>query len=216
MSGGPFFAESGDDEQAVVDRQAQPQDRRQIQRIVRHRGEIGEQGEQADRADDRTNPNDEREPGGDKAAEHQHEQQKNHRYRDQLARREVIGELFGDIDIADGLPAQLEFQRAAARSAEGVDQMRGHLIGGSFIAFDVRHDQGAGSVAAAQRLRLAGAPVGHDGIDTGRVGELLGDRLTGGDGVGLVDGSATGVGRKDDEVGLAGVKSLRQKVGGTA
>ena len=89
------------------------------------------------------------------------------------------------------------------------------LLAASLVAFDVRHDQGAGSVAAAQRLRLAGAPVGHDGIDTGRVGELLGDRLTGGDGVGLVDGSAAGVGRKDDEVGLAGVKSLRQQVGGT-
>jgi len=172
---------------------------------------VCQRGQQTKRADDREDSDDEGQPGRDKTSEHQQQKQEDHRHSERFTQGEVVIDLFGDLQIAYRLATHLDIQRAAAGIAEGLDEVLCYLIDIKLISLDVGQDQRPGAVTAAQQLRRTGTPVRHQRIDTRSGGELLGDRPPGGDSIRIVDGSAAGVGRKDHDVRLAGVESLRQQ-----
>ena len=70
-----FLPVPGQDEQAVVDGQAEPHGRRQVEGEHRHVGDAGQQLQHGEGADDGEDPAEDGHEGGDDAAEHeqQHE-----------------------------------------------------------------------------------------------------------------------------------------------
>ena len=84
VAAGQLLAVAGDDEQAVVDRQAEAQRRRGVEREDRHVGELGEQLQHGERADDREDADGQRQQGGDDRAEHPDQQHERDRDGDHL------------------------------------------------------------------------------------------------------------------------------------
>ena len=84
-----FLAEPGDDEQAVVDAQAEAHDRGDVHRVDGDRGGQREQPEHGEGAEDRQAADRERGEGRHHAAEDEHQEDEQHGERDRLGPGDV-------------------------------------------------------------------------------------------------------------------------------
>lgn len=89
-AGGQLLTESADDEQGVVDGEAETERRRQVHREDRDVRDLGESAQHRVGAEDRDDPDPEREQGRDGAAEDHDQQQEGHREGDHLGPGEVL------------------------------------------------------------------------------------------------------------------------------
>ena len=151
---GDLLAVAGDDEEAVVDRQAQSERRRQVEGEDRDRGELAGEAEDEEGADDRQAADHQRQDRGDEAAEEQQREQEEQREGDQLGHFQVLLDLLVDLLLGDG---------------EAADEDAG--VGGEFVG-----DLGAGvlDLLVAGRLQRDGevggvAVVGDEGARVGVV-----------------------------------------------
>src|SRR5690606_3306897 len=86
---GDLLAVAGDDEEAVVDRQPEPERRGQVEREDRDRAEFAGQPQDEEGADDRQAADHQRQQRRDEAAEEQQREQEEQREGEQLGLFEV-------------------------------------------------------------------------------------------------------------------------------
>ena len=103
---GDLLAVAGDDEEAVVDSQAQAERRGQVEGEDRDRGEFAGQAQDQEGADDRQAADHQRQHRGDEAAEEQQREQEEQREGEHLGHPQVLLDLFvhlllGDREAAD-------------------------------------------------------------------------------------------------------------------
>ena len=114
-----FLAEPGDDEQAVVDAEAEAQDRGDVHRVDGDRGGQREQAEHGERAEDREAADRERREGGDHAAEDDHQEDEQHGERDRLGPRDVRADRAVDGDLGGRGAADLGGDAVSRRARPG-------------------------------------------------------------------------------------------------
>lgn len=87
---GEFLAEAADDEQGVVDGEAEAEGGGEVHREDRHVGELGQAAQHRVRAEDGDDADAERQQGGDRAAEDHHQQHEGDRQGDHLGAQQVL------------------------------------------------------------------------------------------------------------------------------
>ena len=112
-----FLAEPADHEQAVVDGQAEAEDRGDVDRVDRHRGDQGQQPQRGERAEDRDAADGQRQAGRGQAAEDDQHQDQQHRQREALGPADVRGDLLVDRLVGRDLAADLGAQTGRAEPA---------------------------------------------------------------------------------------------------
>jgi hypothetical protein len=150
-AGAQLLAEPADDEQAVVDGQAQAHDRDDVDREHRHVGDLGEQPEHDEGAEHGHPADQQRQPGGDGGPEHDQQQHEQQRHGQALGAGKVLAHLRVDLLVDRGVAAQVDVDPGAGVVQAGLDPLvRLHPVG------QLRAGQPDG--------RVAGVPVGgHEG-----------------------------------------------------
>src|SRR5690606_10963222 len=208
---GEFLAEAADDEQGVVDRQAEAERGGEVHREDGDVGDLGEAAQDRVGAEDRDDADAEREQGGDGAAEDHHQQHERDRQGDELGPQQVLlddrlhlvphGDRAADADLHGALLAPERRRYALQR-----------LVHRRLVARDAGGNQRLVAVLGAQRGR-AGLPVGADAGDAGLARQALGQPGgLGGDGR-VVDRGVPGA-DEQQEVGLGVGERLLQGAGG--
>lgn len=154
-----LFAEAADDEQRIVDRETEPEDRRDVDREGRDVGDGRQHPQEAEGSEDGHHPDGHGEQRGHEAAEDHQQQEHQHGHREHLGPDDVgLGEVLHlghDDDGATYLGGP------AVRRPEGVldavDLRLACLLGG---AGQRDHGEGAVPVAAEQ----AGRDVGREAV----------------------------------------------------
>ena len=142
-----LLPEAADHEQAVVDRQPEPEDGDHVDREHRHVGDQGEQPQRGERAEDRGDADGQRQPGRDHAAEDEHEQHQQHRHGQHLGPGDVRADPLLDVAADRDPAADLRVQPGCGERVLDRRQPVGALL----------------LVRAAQHQhRVRGVPVGAD------------------------------------------------------
>ena len=98
---GDLLAVARDDEQAVVDREAEPEPGDEVEREDRDRGQLARDAEHQEGADDREAADEQRQQRGDEAAEEQQREQEEDREGEQLGGAQVALDLVVDLLLGD-------------------------------------------------------------------------------------------------------------------
>jgi hypothetical protein len=169
-----LFPEAGDDEEAVVDRQPEPQGRGQVDREDRDVGDRAqhEQGQQC--AEDRYGSHDEGQRGADHAAEHEDQQQQGERDGDHLRPPERRLDRRADLLVHRRRSSHGDLDDALL-APELVANLSQGLVGLLVLGRDAAKDQRLVTGLAAQRRWPAQGPVGADLGDVWDGGESFGD-----------------------------------------
>ncbi len=184
---------AGDDEQAVVDRQPQPQHREDADHGGVDVHEVGEAEQAGQGAGHRRHRPDDGDARGQEAAEHEDHDRQGQRQGDELAALEVLLDLAGDgldhlVDAAHLAPGARDL--LADVGHQGAEAAH-DLLGVRLRQVPVRDDDHRHRVAPGGDVGLAARVLGAEGV-------RVQDRL---------DAVRPGqvVGRRDDEVGEGGV-----------
>jgi hypothetical protein len=195
---GSLLSEPADHEQGVVDAEAEPHGRGEVDRKDRHMREAAENrqcGEAAEHAD-QAYP--ERQQRGDQPTEGDDQQHESDRDRERFGGGEVGADLPGDVLIEGCLATRADdgHPGCGVRVVVVVDE-----VGGLVAVGDARDDQRVGAVGRTERVTAAD-PVGRDVRHPRRGGQLggclpshRGDRR-------VVDRAGAG-GDEEDEIGVA-------------
>jgi len=155
-----LLAVAGDDEQAVVDGQAEAERGGQVQRVGRDVGEGGQDAQHQQRAEDRDAADQQRQRARDDAAEDEREQDQGDRQGQRLGTPQVPFDLVGDLPVDLGGAAHGDARDRPVGVVAGADP--GHpLAGRVLLGVDPGEHQPAAAVARAQPRRRGG-PVGGD------------------------------------------------------
>ena len=210
-----FLAEPGDDEQPVVDAQAQAQDRGDVHRVDGHRGGQGEQPQHGERAEDGHAADRHRQRGRGQAAEDHQQQDQQDRHREALGLGDVGGDLVVDRDLHRHVAADLGRHAAGgqARGRQlGLDRVVGLVPGGVVGPGELEHRVGGVPVGADQAGRSAGPVRGHSGhVGARQPAQRGGDRLPV---AGVADGHG-GAAVQHDDIGVVPAEQLAGLVGFT-
>ena len=157
-----LLAVAAHDEQRVVDRQGEPEHRRDVEHEDAHLDALGDEEDEREAARDRQARDEQWHPGRDQRAEDEQEHDGDDRQRDELGLLEVLLGLLGGILGDRAVAGQLE---GVARgrldgSANGVDEVDGLLIGGVELDDDVGGVTGGADEAGVPGLGEADDP-GH-------------------------------------------------------
>jgi hypothetical protein len=205
-----LLAITADDQQAVVDGQAQSEEGHGVHRDDRHVGDSGEQPQDADREEHGREADGERERGREDAAEDDDECEQRQRQRHHLAAYGVLLALRVHLVLEHRVAADAHRQ-AVVLALEPGQQVRQPLVDLVLVADDRGQDQRLVAIGATQLWRSTRRPVRLDAFDVGLAGQPLGQRGAGADRVRVVD-----VGSFDEEhqVGLGLTEPLLQHVRG--
>jgi hypothetical protein len=183
-----LLAEPARDEERVVDRECEPEHRRDVQHEDAHLEALREHADQPDRARDGDEGHEQRHPGGDQGAEHQHEHDRGDRQGHDLGPFEVL--LRGRGGVALDRPEPGELDGIACRRREGgLDRCdrRDRLVVGL-----VEPDEHVGLAALdADEPLVAGLGVAGDHRDMVQLPNRCEGRSDG-----LLEGGARGIGRR--------------------
>ena len=120
-----FLAEPADDEQRVVDRQREPEHRRDVEHEDAHLDLLGDDVDEGEAARDGEAGDEQRHPGRDERREDEDQHDRDDRQRDELGLLEVLlgllGGVLGDRAVAGQLVG--EAGRRHDRRADGVDDV---------------------------------------------------------------------------------------------
>ena len=154
-----LLAEARDHEQRVVDREAEPEARDQVERVDRHRLDRAvDDPHREERDQDRRGADREREQRRDEAAEDEERERQEDREGEQLGARDVLGDLLADLLLGELAAAQRHARHArepllhAPEGAVDVVAEGPHHVGGAAV---LRHEI---AVAAALVTRHARHP----------------------------------------------------------
>jgi len=181
---GDLLAVAGDDEEAVVDRQSQPQRRGQVEGEDRDRAEFAGEAEDEEGADDRQAADHQRQDRGDEAAEEQQREQEEQGEGEHLGHFQVLFDLLVDLLLGHGGAADDDPRPGGELLGDlGAGFLPGLVLGRlqgddevarPAVAGD--EDGGAGVVVAADRLHVGTtADAALERFDPGAAGGL-GDR----------------------------------------
>jgi hypothetical protein len=200
-----LLPEAGDDEQAVVDGEAEAERRRDVDREDRHVGHLRDREEREEGPEHGQGPDEERQQGGHEGAEDEHQQHEGDRHGDRLRLRQVPLDGRADLPEHLGLAADLDADGAPRRhTGERLADLGHDLLDRLVLAGDAAEHEGAVAFPARQRVAGHGlpadGPVGDDVVDA-RGGEALLERSTRCGCTGIGD-RAAGRGDEEDHVGL--------------
>ena len=162
-----LLAPARDDEQRVVDREAETETRDEVEREDRERMHLDRDPEPEERERDRAGPDERRQKRRDEAAEDPERQQQDERERDQLGAAEIALDRGGHLAGRDRAAAEPHLRIAG----ECREQPVGRLLGGVAAArvqerendpvpsTAVRATAGSRSIRARVRATTAGPPV---------------------------------------------------------
>lgn len=199
VPGQQLFTKPADDEEAVIDGQAQSQDGGQVHRVDRDRCDAVEDPEHEQRADDRHGADREGHGGSDERTEHEQEEQEGERY----------GERLGMQQIAFDHRVDFMERGTEATDGKGDAAVRGLQCGGDdrfpvrdlvLIPGDASDDHGVPVVGDTQEAAGLRAPIGHDVGHVGLRRQLLRQVGTGGLHGSAVDGARRRVDQDEDVV----------------
>ncbi len=160
-----LLAEAVDDEQRIVDAQAQPQGRGEVEREDAHVGDRGEHAQHGQGADHGIDADEHRQQPGHDRAEDGDEQQQGHRDGQGFGDREVLLHLRGQVGDRLRDPAGLDRHALRRGRREGGLERGDALAVVVLVALDVRDDE-RGSAAGPPQASCCGwrsAPiVGHE------------------------------------------------------
>ncbi len=172
---GQLLPVAPDDEQAVVDRQPEPEDRHHVDREHRHLGDQREQVQRGERAEDGDHADHQRQGGRDDRAEHQHEQHQQHRHRQRLGPGDVLAHLLVDVPPDRRRAADLGLQPGRGQPVLDPFQRVGALL---LVPVQGQHRVGGVPVGADQAGRAGAEPAHGPGDRVGRQrGQRAGHRL---------------------------------------
>ncbi len=211
VAGAQLLAEARDDEQAVVDREAQSEGGGEVEGVDRDLGQARHDLQHEERADDGHDTDQQGQGRCHHAAEDQHEQDHRDGQGDQLGGEQVL--LDGRAHLVEHLcePAHLDVDDARAVPGCGLAlvarrDLLDALVDEIVVAGDAGDHERPGAVVVAQRRRTALRPVRHDVGHALLGGELVGQSPAGGLDVGGVDVAAVGHGDEQHHVRDAGVE----------
>ena len=210
-AGPQLLAVAGDDEQAVVDGQAEAERGGQVEGVDGDVGDLGQDPQHEQGADDGEAADGQREGPGDGAGEHQHQQEQGDRDGDGLGPGQVGLDLLADLAEDLGLAADLDAEGGVVAGVGGGEGGR-PLVHVLLVAGDAAQHQGLAAVGALEG-RGARGPVGDDLGQVGLGGQPPGQGLPGGGHGRVVDLAALGRDQQD-QVGVAGAELVPQDRGG--
>ena len=160
---------AGDDEQRVVDADAEPDHGRQLGGKLRRVDHVGAKGDDAEAGADSEQRGAQRHPRGHERPEGQEQDQE--RGDDAYERGDAEAGLLG---VADGLAAERDLQVGRARGRGGVDELLARVLG-ERVGLLVKGHRGKGGAPVARDARGAERAVGthHAGdvVHLGQAGE---------------------------------------------
>ena len=170
-----LLAEPAGHQQRVVDPQAEPEERRQVEHEDAHRHERRDHEDAAQRDDDRRPTDHQRDARRDQRTEDEDQRQRRQRQRDDLAPLQVgLGDGL-DVAVEGGPAGQFDIEPGRRSQALAKDRQRvGRIVGGQ-----VEEDDVVGGVAVGRDLAWR-EEVGDDAGDVRR-GRDVADRVGGGD-----------------------------------
>ena len=163
-----LLAPARDDEQRVVDREAEPEPRDEVEREDRERMHLDREPEPEEREGDRAGADERRQERRDEAAEDPEREQQDERERDQLGAAEIALDRGGHLARRDRAAAEPHLRivrrmpRAAGRPPASRSRRRGVCRNASTTPFSstaVRATAGSRSMRARVRATTAGPPV---------------------------------------------------------
>ena len=164
---------TGDEEERVVDADAESQHRRQGRRGPRHLGDVLQQGDHAERGGQSGDRGDDRQAHGHDGSERQQQHDDRHREPDDLARlgarlRQLLAEVAACLDLEARLPGRIGKREELVRSVDGQVARRDA---------ERERDVSRLRVLAEERFALWGQRTDRGGdVGIGRVGlRRLGD-----------------------------------------
>ena len=203
---------AGDDEQAVVDAQAEPQRGGEVDGEHRHVGDRPEQEQHQERAEDSHRADEERQRGAHDAAEHEHEQEQGQRDGDHFGPCEGGLDRVAELLVHRRRPAHRHLD-GALPAPQAVPDLGHGLVGRVVLGGDPAQHQRLVTARVAQRRRSPQAPVrGHVG-DVRGVRQTVGQRCTRAGDRRVVDAAGRGT-HEQHEVRVTRVEHLVQGVGG--
>ena len=210
VSGGEPFTEAADDQQPVVDAEAEPQGGGEVDGEDRHIGETAQHGQFRERAEYGDESDGQRQQCGDEAAEGDHQQDERERDGEGFGDGEVCGDLAGDVVVERRGTARTYLDRALIAAP-----LVGDLLGvvGDFgaVAPYMGEYERLCAVLGSQRGATR-TPVGGDVRDLRLVRQTRGQLLAGVAYGGRVEASAVGT-YEQHEVVLAAEPLLDQRLG---
>jgi hypothetical protein len=181
-----LFAEAVDDEEAVVDREAEPERGREVDREDRDVGDDGDQEQREERADHGDERDGHRQRSGEQPTEDEHEEHEGGRHGDRFGARQVGLDLVGE-GGGDGLsPSHPDLDGASGADVLLGDsgcRARDGLVGSG----QVDQNQRRGSGGVPQWCGLTEGPVRDRGAHRVLGGHGVREVGAGGDDDGVVD-----------------------------
>ena len=150
---------AGDDEQAVVDGEAEPERGGQVDGVDRDVGQRAHDVQRQERAEHGEHADEQRQRRGEETAEHEHEQQQRDRDGDALRSAEVALDRLGDVGEHRLGPADADVQAGDGVALDGVAHVGHDLLGRRFVVVDAHEHEGGVAIGVAERRRAAEAPV---------------------------------------------------------
>ena len=192
---GELLAVAGHDEQAVVDRQSEPQHGGEVEGEDRDLGHAGDDPQEEHRADDRQAPDREGKSGGNQAPEHDDKQEKGDRERDRLGLDEIRFDVVLHLPVDLGEPADADVDRIGRTSELGRDDLD-VLLDLVLVTGDATEHDRLAPVVALERGD-AGGPVRIHLPDAFGLRQLLGQRRAGGRDLGVIGVPRLGIDQQD-------------------
>ena len=158
-----LLAVARDDEQAVVDRQPEPEPGDQVEGEDRDRAELAGDPQHDQRADDREAADEQRQQRGDEAAEEEQREHEEDRKRVELGGAQVLFGLLVDLGLGDGGPARPD----AGLAGERFDDLLGRILG-LVVLGRLERDGEVGRIALPRDE--VGGTGGQEARDLGDVG----------------------------------------------
>ena len=128
--GGELLSKATRHEQRVVDAQAEPKQRRQVQHEDAHRGETGDDGDRREGDDDGRAAHDQRHSGCDDRSEDDQQGDRRQRQRDHLAPSQVGLRDRLDVAVERGAAGQLDVEAGRMGQSRGNSGQRGRRVVG--------------------------------------------------------------------------------------
>ena len=210
--GAQLFPVAGDDEQAVVDGQAEAERGGQVEGVDGDVGELGQHPQDQQGADDGEAADGQGQGAGHGAAEHHHQQQQGDGDGDGLGLGQVGLDLLADLTGDLGLAADLDPEIGVVAPVGG-GELLGPLVQPFLVAGDPAKDERLAAVLAPEG-RGVQRPVGGDLGQVGLGSQPPGERLPRRGHRRVVDGPPLG-GDQQDQVGVADAEVVAQGLGGS-
>ncbi len=150
---------AGDEQEAVVDREPEPETRDQVEREHRHVHQLGDRAQAEQGGPDRDHPDERRQQRGNDAAEDEQRQEEHDRERDELGALEVAPDGRVDLLVRDGPAAEHD----ARLVGEGVAKPGRRLLRPDVEPVAEEPEDEATAEAGARDLRIGGDSRAHRG-----------------------------------------------------